>query len=262
MAGDLAGKRALVCGSTRGIGQACAVELARRGAAVTLAARDQTRLQEVRATLSTDDGQKHHYICADFVDPQGLREKVSRHLEETGPLHVLVNNTGGPPAGPVLEAAPEAFTTAFSSHLICNHLLVQTLVPGMKRAGYGRIINIISTSVKGPIPGLGVSNTIRGAVASWATTLAGELGTAGITVNNVLPGYTATERLTSLVKVRAADAGIGVEELEARLKADVPLGRFAHPEETAAAVAFLASPAASYISGINLPVDGGRLPNL
>ena len=262
MSGDLTGQRALVCGSTRGIGRACALELARQGAAVTLAARDETRLREVRAELSGDAGQTHHYVWADFADPPSLQRKIRRHLDETGPVHILVNNTGGPPAGPVLEAEPEAFTDAFARHLICNQLLVQAVVPGMRQAGYGRIINIISVSVKGPIAGLGVSNTIRGAVASWAKTLAGELGPAGITVNNVLPGYTATERLVSLIELRAAEAGVSVEELERRLQREVPLRRFARPEETAAAVAFLASPAASYISGINLPVDGGRLPNL
>jgi len=135
---------------------------------------------------------------------------------------------------------------------------VQAVLPGMKRAGYGRIINIISTSVKQPIPGLGVSNTIRGAVANWAKTLAGELGPFGITVNNVLPGATCTARLDALIEGKAKKAGVTVAEIGEQMKAAIPARRFAQPEELACAVAFLASPSAGYINGINLPVDGGR----
>ena len=255
---QLEGRQALVCGSTRGIGRACAHELARLGAAVTLVARDQAALRRVRSELATAAGQTHRYLCADFADPDAVRDQAAAHLADHGPVHILVNNTGGPPPGPILDAAPEAFTTALSMHVICNQLLTQVVVPGMKQAGYGRIINIISISVKQPISGLGVSNTTRWAVASWAKTLAGELGPFGITVNNVLPGYTETERLRALLELKAQQSGVAVAELEEAIKADIPAGRFASPDEIAAAVGFLASPAAGYVNGINLPVDGGR----
>ncbi|MCK4659652.1 MAG: SDR family oxidoreductase [Phycisphaerae bacterium] len=255
---QLMDRRALVCGSTQGIGRACAHELARLGAAVTLVARNEENLRQVRSELSTAAGQAHHYLCVDFVDPQALPDKVAGHIEAHGPIHILVNNTGGPPPGQILDADPQAFQAAFSQHLIANHLLTQAVVAGMKQAGFGRIINIISISVKQPIPGLGVSNTTRWAVASWAKTLAGELGPFGITVNNVLPGYTDTQRLRSLLKRKADQTGTTLEEIEAGIKAEIPARRFAAPEEIAAAVGFLASPAASYVNGINLPVDGGR----
>jgi 3-oxoacyl-[acyl-carrier protein] reductase len=173
-------------------------------------------------------------------------------------FHVLINNTGGPKAGEAISADTAEYLRAFSNHLICNQILVQAVVDGMTKAGYGRIINIISTSVKQPLRGLGVSNTIRGAVASWAKTLATELGMFGITVNNVLPGATKTERLFSLFRTKAEASGRKLEEIEAEWLKEIPAGRFAEPEELANAVAFLASPLASYINGINVPVDGGR----
>jgi len=178
------------------------------------------------------------------------------------PVHILVNNTGGPPAGLAVDASFEQFLQAFNNHLLCNQALVQAVVPGMRRLRYGRIINIISTSVKQPIPGLGVSNTIRAAVANWAKTLATELGPDGITVNNVLPGMTETERLRSLIATRAAQSNRTEADVSQSMKDEIPLRRFAVPAEIAAAVAFLASPAASYINGINLPVDGGRTQSL
>lgn len=258
----LTGKRALACGSTQGIGYGCAVELARLGAEVVLAARNDEALQRVRGELGTEAGQKHHYLCVDFSNPEAVRDKVAAFIQAHGPIHIVVNNTGGPPAGPIFDAKPDEFKTAMNNHLICNHMLAQAVVPGMKQAGYGRIINIISTSVKCPIPGLGVSNTTRGAVASWAKTLASELGRFGITVNNILPGYIGTARLRSLNERRSRDAGVSVEELEKRLLAEIPAGRFGTAEEVGAVVGFLASPAAGYVNGINLPVDGGRLPTL
>jgi len=265
--GPLSRKRALVCGSTRGIGRACAFELARLGAQVTLLARDEEALRNVRDQLPTTEPgteapPRHDCLVADFSDPPAVKSAVAGHLEKTGPIQILLNNTGGPPAGPVYSADPDAFIAAFSSHLICNQLLAQALVPGMKESSYGRIINIISTSVKQPLKDLGVSNTIRAAVANWAKTLAGELAPFGITVNNVLPGSTMTGRLSSLIQAKARAGSVPVEEIEREMKREIPAGRFGTPEEIAAGVGFLATPAASYITGINLPVDGGRTSSL
>ena len=258
---DLTGKYALVCGSTQGIGKASAIELAKLGANVTLVARDENKLKEVVKELDTTKKQKHNYIVADFTKPEELKKKIEAHAKNNI-VHILLNNTGGPAGGPILEAKTEEFTQALSNHLICNHILVQAVVGGMKKEKYGRIINIISTSVKQPIKGLGVSNTIRAAVANWSKTLAGELGPFGITVNNILPGATNTERLNSLIDARAKKAGISAKDESQEWLKEIPAGRFADASEIAAAAAFLASPAASYINGINLPVDGGRTGSL
>ncbi len=256
---ELHGRRALVGGGSQGIGRACAEALARGGASVTLLARDREALAAVCGGLPRSAGQTHAWLSVDFRDPDGLKRSVAEHLAQSGPIEILINNTGGPAAGPLAAAQPTAFGDALQMHIVCSQLLVQTLLPGMQARGYGRIINIISTSVRQPIPGLGVSNTIRAAVAGWAKTLAGELGPLGITVNNVLPGYTDTARLRSLIQARASGGGQTAEQVEQRMKADIPLGRFGRPEEIAAAVVFLASPAAAYISGVSLPVDGGRI---
>lgn len=260
---NLSGKRALVCGSTQGIGKAAAIELALLGASVTLLARNEEALKTVCAELPNTTGQAHDYICADFSNPTSLKSAVEHRFgnnRET--VHILVNNTGGPQGGPIVTAGVDEFTATFSAHLICNHLLVQALVEGMKKAGYGRIINIISTSVKQPLKGLGVSNTIRGAVANWAKTMSLELGAFGITVNNVLPGATNTQRLVNLNKAKSEKTGRSVDELKKEMVAEIPAGRYAEPFEIANAVAFLASPAAAYINGINVPVDGGRTASL
>lgn len=254
----LKGRRAIVCGSSQGIGKAAAVAIAELGASVVLAARNADALEAVRATLSTDAGQSHDIIVADFDDPVSLGAQVRDYIAEHGPAEILVNNTGGPPAGPLTDATPDEFGRAISRHLIASQILLQALLPGMKAAGFGRIINVTSTSVVAPIPGLGVSNTVRAAVANWARTLAGELGPYGITVNTVLPGLTDTARLRSLMERRAELSGSTVEDTNAAAQAGVPLRRFAEPEELGAVIAFLASPAASYVSGVNLPVDGGR----
>lgn len=251
-------RNALVCGASQGIGRASAVELARMGASVTVVARNEESLRAVVSDLDTSAGQAHGYLTADFTDRTALKEKVAAHLDAVGAVHVLVNNTGGPPAGPALDADAEALTQAFSNHLLCNHLLVQTVVPGMKQAGYGRIINIISTSVIAPIRGLGVSNTIRGAVANWSRTLAGELAPFGITANNILPGFVETERLRSILQGKADKAGVAYETILEQTLATIPTGRLADPAELGAVIGFLASPAASYVNGVNLPIDGGR----
>ena len=258
MAGILRGKRALVCGASQGIGRACAVELAGLGAAVTVVARNEPALRRLASELGGDGNRDHRWIAVDFADPPTVQAKVAAHVKEVGPIQILVNNTGGPPHGEIVEAKPEDFLRAISNHVVCNQLLVQTLLTGMKSAGWGRIINIISLSVIIPIKGLGVSNTTRGAVANWARTMAGELASYGITVNSVLPGYTATARLQSLFEVKAKAAGTTVEEITRQIAQSVPIGRLADPKEIAAAVGFLASPAASYVTGVSLPVDGGR----
>lgn len=256
---NLNNKKAFVCGSTQGIGRAAALELANLGASIVLLARNEDALKRVKDELKTEQNQIHRYIVADFAAPDELRQSIAEYLAKNPqPVHILVNNTGGPPGGRAIDAPLEEFVSAFRNHLLCNQILVQALVAGMKTEKYGRIVNVISTSVKQPIPNLGVSNTIRGAVASWAKTLAGELGEFGITVNNVLPGFTRTARLQSIIETKASKTGATVEQIAAEMQAETPARRFAEASEIAAAIAFLASPAASYVNGINLPVDGGR----
>lgn len=254
---DLSGKTALVAGSTQGIGLATAQQLAAIGANCVLIARNEASLQQAVGMLDTAKGQKHQYLVADFSDPEHVRTAVSGFLKDHT-VHILVNNSGGPAAGPATEAKPEAFLQAFQQHLICNHILATLVVPGMKQAGFGRIINIISTSVKIPLKNLGVSNTIRGAVASWAKTLSNELGAYGITVNNVLPGATATGRLDAIIGNKAGKTGIPRETVEQEMLEEIPARRFGKPEEIAAVAAFLATPAAAYVNGASIPVDGGR----
>ena len=253
-------KNALICGSSAGIGKATAIELASLGANITLVARNEEKLKQVLSELPSENGQEHNYLVADFSDPNSLKETLSNGISKN--YHILLNNTGGPKGGPIFSADLSEFTDAFAQHLLCNQTLVQAVVPGMKEEGYGRVINIISTSVKQPIEGLGVSNTIRGAVANWSKTLATELGPFGITVNNVLPGATATERLDQIMINIGKKIGKSPEEAGELMKSIVPARRYAQPEEIAYAVAFLASEAAGYINGINLPVDGGRTKSL
>ncbi|HLT33166.1 MAG TPA: SDR family oxidoreductase [Aquaticitalea sp.] len=256
----LKNRTALVCGSTAGIGKATAMLLAAEGVKVTLIARNEDKLKQVLSELPSQ--RKHDFIVADFSNPEDLKSKVSDYISKNNGFHILVNNTGGPKAGTVLNAGLDEFENAFTQHLKCNHILAQTVIPFMKEEGYGRIINMISTSVKQPIEGLGVSNTIRGAVANWSKTLATELGSFGITVNNVLPGATATERLTSILENVAKKINGSYEDAENMMKNVTPAKRFAEPEEVANAVVFLASDCAGYINGINLPVDGGRTKSL
>lgn len=258
---DLTGKYALVGGGGAGIGRATALELALLGANVTVMARTESALQAAVAAMDTTRGQQHAYRVVDFAHRDRLQAAVSALLEKH-PVHILVNNTGGPPGGAIVEAEESAFVQAYANHLLCNQLLAQWLLPSMKAEGYGRIINIISTSVKEPLDGLGVSNTTRWAVAAWAKTWANEVAPFGITVNNVLPGFTRTGRLESLMQARAQAQGVAIEAIEAQFKQVAPLQRFGAPEEVGAAVAFLASPAAAFITGINLPVDGGRTKSL
>ena len=257
---DLSNKNALVCGSTQGIGLATALVLAEMGATVWLLARDKNKLREILPKLSSSLGQKHQFLCADFSDIEQVKEVAN--TISTLSIHILINNTGGPAAGPIKDAKVEAFEKAFSMHLLCNQLLTQAVLKHMQSSCFGRIVNIISTSVKVPINGLGVSNTIRGAVASWSKTMANELGEHGITVNNVLPGFTNTNRLTSLISKKASAQNQTEEAIAQQMLASVPAQRFGEAQEVANAIAFLCSPAAGYINGINLPVDGGRTGTL
>lgn len=258
---SLKGKTALVCGSTQGIGKAAALELAELGANVMLLARNEDSLKTVLAELPNKN-QNHSFLVADFSQPTQLKKIISDFVNAGNVIQILVNNSGGPKGGAIKDATTEEFLSAFNQHLICNHILVQALVPGMIESGYGRVINVISTSVKQPLPNLGVSNTIRGAVANWSKTLASELGVYGITVNNVLPGATNTARLQGLAKIKAEQFGETVEDVLKEMGSETPMKRIAQPEEIAAAIAFLASSAAAYINGINVPVDGGRTKSL
>jgi 3-oxoacyl-[acyl-carrier protein] reductase len=259
---DLLGRHALVCGASQGIGRAAAMALAERGAEVTLLARNRDLLDATAATLArVHASQQHGWISADVSDHNALIAQVSAAANARS-FQILINNTAGPAPGSIQSASAEQFLDTFNRHLIASHILVQALLPGMREAGFGRIVNVISTSVKEPLRGLGVSNTIRGAVASWAKTLAGEVAALGITVNNVLPGYTRTQRLDQIIQDRMAASGTSEEAIIKGMLAGVPAGRFAEPTEVAAAIAFLCSPAAAYINGINLPVDGGRTLSL
>jgi 3-oxoacyl-[acyl-carrier protein] reductase len=259
---DLTHKTALVCGSTQGIGRSSAIELAKLGANVVLLARNAETLKQALQQLDTSSGQMHRYLVADFSQPDAVANAVQRHLAEHPEVHILVNNTGGPAGGPLIDATADAFVQTFQAHLLNNQALVQAVLPSMKRAAYGRIVNIISTSVKQPIAGLGLSNTIRGAVAQWSKTLSLEIARFGVTVNNVLPGYTQTARLEAVIRMQAESSGQSEEEVAQKMQRDIPTGRFVTAEEVAAAVAFLCTPAAASINGINVPVDGGRTGSL
>ena len=239
---NLDGKRALVCGGTSGIGKAAAISLSECGAEVVI--------------LSRSASGENTLTC-DLEDLDSLTISVTKEIEKNGNFEILINNSGGPPSGPLIDATPHDFVKAFRRHVLASQTLVQLILPGMKKANYGRIINIISTSVKEPIPGLGVSNTIRGAMASWSKTMSKELPPS-ITINNVLPGFTNTERLTELKKTLSEQKGISQEEVENAWLSTVPEGRLADPSELGKVVAFLSSPAASFVRGTSIPVDGGR----
>lgn len=258
---SLTGRHALVCGGSKGLGFAAAQELALLGASVTLLSRDETSLQSAVEKLDTSQDQVHGYLSADLGQPEHVRTLI-RDFVENSPVHILINNAGGPKSGPLVDADIAQMLEAFTTHIMSSHVITQAVLPGMQAAGYGRIINIISTSVKQPIPGLGVSNTIRGAMGNWSKTLAGEVAKDGITVNNLLPGMTKTERLESLFQSLAERQQTTPDKYAEQIRATVPMGRFGKPSEIGSVIAFLASPAASYITGTNVVVDGGRTGNL
>jgi len=255
----LINKHAIVCGSTDGIGKASALLLANQGCEITLVARNQNKLDKTLSELNREHNQEHSSICVDFDNSNDLKNKIEMHLESLGkPVNILVNNSGGPHGGPLIEVEEDEFRVAFERLLICNHIMAKAVFPEMKKNRSGRIINIISTSVKQVIPGLGVSNTIRGSVAQWGKTLALELGEDGICVNNILPGYTATERLKDLAESKANSLGVNVEEIREQWAENTSLKRLGTPDEIANTVLFLASDESSYITGHNFSVDGGR----
>ncbi|MCW3112558.1 MAG: family NAD(P)-dependent oxidoreductase [Segetibacter sp.] len=259
---DLNDKMALVCGASQGLGLACATELALLGANVVIASRSDDKLRSVVRQLDTSKGQKHQFLVLDLSMPELVKEVVQSFMGKGNQIHILVNNAGGPPSGPLIDTDAAEIEKAFRTHVISSHLLAQLLVPGMKKGGFGRIINVLSTSVKQPINGLGISNLVRAAVANWAKTLANEIADSGITVNNVLPGFTNTDRLNYLFAKQASDQGLTKDDILERTIASIPAKRVGEPSEFGAAVAFLCSPAAAYINGINLPVDGGRTGGL
>ncbi len=259
---SLTGRHALVGGASKGIGRASAEELARNGATVTIMARSADLLNEVRAQLPTPVGQTHYVLVGDTSNHEEMVRNVENHVKNVGPIHIVVNNTGGPPGGPLVESSIEELTQAFHNHVLAAHQLMQAVIPTMRSEGFGRFINIISTSVKQPIEGLGVSNTTRGAMASWAKTLANEVARDGITVNNVLPGATETERLTGIISRKSGKTGLSEDAVREDMLSEIPAHRFGTAAEIANAVAFLASPAAAYINGTSIIVDGGRTRTL
>ena len=255
---NLDGRHALVCGGSQGIGRAVALELAQFGADVTVLARSREALQAVVGALpKTRAAQTHGLAVADANDTAAFGAAIEV-LVRARPAQILVNNSGGPPGGPAHGAKVEEYTNAFRQHVLANQTALQAVLPGMRAAGFGRVVNVISTSVKEPIENLGVSNTVRAAVASWAKTCSRELAPLGITVNNVLPGFTQTQRLTGLIAAKSKTSGKSEDEIARDMLAAVPAGRFADPAEVAAVVAFLCSPAAAYVNGVSIAVDGGR----
>jgi 3-oxoacyl-[acyl-carrier protein] reductase len=254
---DLQGKNALVCGSTQGIGLAIAKELALLGANCTLIARNPISLNEAMTTLDISKNQKHQILIADFTNNAEVLQTIADYLK-TNSIQILVNNTGGPPAGTIVNSVASDFLFAYNLHLINNHNIAQLILPSMQASNYGRIINIISTSVKIPLANLGVSNTTRAAVAAWAKTLSNEVAKFGITVNNVLPGATNTVRLNNIIENKSAKANSTTDAIAAEMMHEIPMGRFGEAHEIAAMAAFLASPAASYVTGQSICVDGGR----
>ena len=257
----LQGKHALVCGASKGIGRATAQMMAKAGANVTVCARNADSLKALCEELTELGPGKHTAMTLDLENQEAISVQIPALLKQQGPVHILINNAAGPPGGPLLANTLEDFEAPFKRHLHAAHTLTQLIAPGMEQEGYGRIIQIISTSVKEPIPNIGLSNTLRGAMASWAKTLSRELAPC-ITINNVLPGFTNTGRLGSLASSIQERTGKSLEEVQEGWLNQVPIERLIEPLETASAIAFLALPASGGIRGVSLAVDGGRLRSI
>jgi len=254
-------KHALVCGASKGLGKASAIELAKIGARVTVVARSETLLKEVLQGLKLISALEHNYLVLDLSDISSVESQISV-INKENPIQIVVNNSGGPAGGTLLDANIDDMVSAFRNHVLCSQTIAKIVIPSMRQLNYGRIINIVSTSVRQPISGIGISNTIRGAMASWSKTLSNELSPDGITVNNVLPGSTKTQRLDEIMEARMFSSGKTKEEIKQDFLNEIPMKRFGVKSEIAAAVAFLASPAAAYITGVNLPVDGGKIRSI
>jgi 3-oxoacyl-[acyl-carrier protein] reductase len=251
-------KRAFVGGASQGIGESVARVLAEQGMRVTLFARTEDKLKKLCESLP---GQGHDYIAADISQREDWLQ-VFEDKHKQNPYSVLILNSGGPQGGPISQAEPSEFMQGMENHLVANALMVKVVLDNFKRQNWGRIVTITSTSVRVPIPHLGVSNTVRAAVASWGKTLSLELAPFGITVNNVMPGFTKTPRLENLIRAQADQTQKSFAEVESSWKDKVPMKRFADPMETAHLIGFLCSDKADYITGQSIAVDGGRLGSL
>lgn len=254
---DLNNKRALVCGASKGIGFAIAKKFSELGASVTLSSSNEDNLKQAVSKLNNTD--KHDYFAVDFNDYKLVEQTVKNLIDKGNKYDILVNNSSGPAPGQLSDASTDDLLNAFQRHLFSSHLITKLLLPNMKNNKFGRIINIISISVKEPVANLGVSNTLRGAMNSWAKTLSKEVAPYGITVNNLLPGYTETERLKNLFNNTAKKENTDYETIASKITAKIPLGRLGQADDLANAAAFFASEEASYITGVNLPIDGGFL---
>ena len=256
------GRVALVAASSRGLGRAVAEELAAEGCDLIMCARGHDALREAADAIRARSHVRVAAIADDLSDPRGVETVLATGTHEVGPVDILVTNTGGPPAGPFEQHSPEAWAEAVRQNLDSVVNLVRGVLPGMKERRWGRILNVTSIAAKQPVDGLMLSNAVRAAVTGFARTLANEVAPFGITVNNVLPGYTRTQRVDELARRRAAQAGTSVEEAVAVWEREIPMGRLGEPREFGAMVAFLASERASYVTGTSIPVDGGWIRSL
>lgn len=252
--GVLEGRTALVCGSSKGIGRSCALMLARAGAKVIACART---IEDLSSLIEEMHGEGHKAIELDLED----LDEVEKVVSGLGIVHILVNNSGGPPGGPLLENELDDFEGPFRRHLHASHVITKALVPKMESEGTGRIVNIISTSVREPIDNIGLSNTLRGAMASWSKSMSRELPPC-ITINNILPGFTDTDRLGSLADSISQRTGRSVDDVQDGWMSSVPIQRLIDPMETAAAVTWLCLPSSSGVRGVSLAVDGGRMRSI
>ncbi|HXF25609.1 MAG TPA: SDR family oxidoreductase [Gemmatimonadaceae bacterium] len=255
-------KVALVTASSRGLGRAVAEELAAGGANLVLCARSQSSLDETVRAITSSSGVKVISIVADISDPAAVERVWNCARDEFGRVDILVNNAGGPPAGPFEAHPPSVWTDAWRLTFESAVNMTRSVLPGMKQRLWGRIINITSIAVKQPVDGLILSNSVRAAVTGFARTLANEVATYGVTVNNVMPGYTLTDRIADLAESNATRRGTTAEAEIAAMESQIPMRRLGTPREFAAMVAFLASERASYTTGASIPVDGGWIRSL